>query len=40
MFVFDQVSITVRDLAHAKPFYEAVMAALDVEKESDARATG
>ena len=38
MFVFDQVSITVRDLAHAKPFYEALMAALGVEEPPALRA--
>ena len=40
MFVLDHLSITVRDLACVKPFYEAVMTTLDGEKESDARATG
>lgn len=38
MFVFAQVSITVRDLAHAKPFYDALMAALGVEEPPTLRA--
>jgi len=32
MFVLDHVSITVRDLARARPFYDAVMSALGVPK--------
>jgi catechol 2,3-dioxygenase-like lactoylglutathione lyase family enzyme len=32
MFVLDHVSITVRDLSRATPFYDAVMAALGVRK--------
>lgn len=31
MFLLDHVSITVRDLAGARPFYEAIMAALGAE---------
>jgi catechol 2,3-dioxygenase-like lactoylglutathione lyase family enzyme len=33
--VLDHVSITVRDLKRARPFYEAVMAALRIEKVND-----
>jgi catechol 2,3-dioxygenase-like lactoylglutathione lyase family enzyme len=35
MHILDHVSITVRDLARARPFYEAVMAALGVPKVHD-----
>ena len=35
MQALDHVSITVRDLARARPFYEAVMQALGVEKVYD-----
>jgi catechol 2,3-dioxygenase-like lactoylglutathione lyase family enzyme len=35
MRILDHVSITVRDLARARPFYEAVMAALGVPKVHD-----
>ena len=35
MFVLDHVSITVRDLARARPFYDAIMAALGVHKVYD-----
>ena len=35
MFVLDHVSITVRDLARARAFYDAIMAALGVHKTHD-----
>jgi len=35
MHMLDHVSITVRDLERARPFYEAVMAALGVPKVHD-----
>lgn len=35
MFLLDHVSIAVRDLSRVRPFYEAVMAALGVEKVHD-----
>lgn len=35
MFVLDHVSITVLDLALARPFYDATMAALGVDKVYD-----
>jgi catechol 2,3-dioxygenase-like lactoylglutathione lyase family enzyme len=35
MFVLDHVSITVPDLALARPFYDATMAALGVDKVYD-----
>jgi catechol 2,3-dioxygenase-like lactoylglutathione lyase family enzyme len=35
MHVLDHVSITVRDLHLARPFYEAVMAALGIAKVND-----
>jgi enamine deaminase RidA (YjgF/YER057c/UK114 family)/catechol 2,3-dioxygenase-like lactoylglutathione lyase family enzyme len=35
MFVLDHVSITVRDLERARPFYDAIMSALGVEKVYD-----
>lgn len=35
MFLLDHVSIAVRDLARAKPFYDAIMSALGVAKVYD-----
>ena len=35
MFVLDHVSLTVRDLSRSRPFYDAIMAALGVEKVYD-----
>ncbi len=35
MFVLDHVSITVRSLERARPFYDAIMATLGVEKVYD-----
>lgn len=35
MFLLDHVSISVRNLDHCRPFYEAIMAALGAEKVYD-----
>lgn len=35
MFLLDHVSIAVQDLARARPFYDAIMSALGVEKVYD-----
>ena len=35
MFLLDHVSITVRDLDRARPFYDAIMAALGADKVRD-----
>ena len=35
MFLIDHLSITVRDLARARPFYDAVMAALGAVQKHD-----